>query len=102
MTTKIELDLPIGEPEFLQLCKELDISYIGVFGSVSRGEQRADSDLDLLVHFSKPQSLLDVIEAELRLEEYLGREVDIVTEGNIKPRIEKHIMEDLVDLYGTR
>jgi len=102
MSSKLELDLPFDDLAFAELCGELDIAYLGLFGSTSRGEQHADSDIDLLVRFSEPKSLLDVIAAEHRLEDFLGREIDLVPEGGLKPRVRPRVMQDLRDVYGTR
>lgn len=102
MTSKVELDLPFNDPAFAELCEELDIAYLGLFKSSSRTDQEPGSDVDLLVKFSKPMSLLDVITAELRLEEFLGKDVDLVPEGGLKPRVRPRVMEDLRDVYGRR
>jgi len=102
MASKLELDLPVDDPAFAKLCEELDIAYLGLFGSTSRGEQQADSDIDLLVKFSEPKSLLDVIAAEHLLEAFLGKEIDLVPEGGLKPRVRERVMQDLLDVYGTR
>ena len=58
-----------------------------VFGSFARGEETPDSDLDLLVDYDKSNklSLLDVVRFKLDLEKILGREVDLVENGYIKP-----------------
>ena len=102
MTSKHEIRLPFDDPRFIKLCKELDIAYLGLFGSASRGEQKEDSDVDLLVKFSKPKSLLYVIAAEHRLEDFLGKEIDLVPEGGLKPRVRERVMQDLRDVYGAR
>lgn len=58
-----------------------------VFGSFARGEETPDSDLDLLVDYDKSNklSLLDVVRFKLDLEKILGREVDLVENGYLKP-----------------
>ena len=74
--------------------------YIGVFGSYSRGEQKKYSDIDLLVKFTNPQSLLNLISIESILSEKLGLKVDLVTEGALtNKRIKKSIINDLQFLY---
>jgi uncharacterized protein len=98
----MRVQVPFDDPAFLQLCEELNISYVGLFGSISRGEGRPGSDLDLLVSFSAPKSLLDIIGAQRKLKEFLGQDVDLVTEGGLKPRVRERIMRDLVDVYGSR
>ena len=58
-----------------------------VFGSFARGEETPGSDLDLLVDFSEASklSLLNVIRFKLNLEQLIGREVDMVENGYLKP-----------------
>ena len=102
MTSKVEHDLLFNAVTFAELCEELDIAYLGLFGSASRGEQQADSDIDLLVRFSEPKSLLEVIAAEHRLEEFLGKQVDLVPADGLKPRVRPRVMQDLRDVYGSR
>ena len=59
-----------------------------LFGSFSRGEETADSDVDILVEFDrsgKPVTLLTYARIWRELEERLGRDVDLVEEGTLKP-----------------
>ena len=58
-----------------------------VFGSYARGEETEQSDLDLLVDYDKTKklSLLDVVRYKLDLEKLIGREVDLVENGSLKP-----------------
>lgn len=59
---------------------------VRVFGSVARGEDRPDSDIDLLVRFDKGANLIDLADLTDELEDLLGRHVDVVSEGGLKPR----------------
>lgn len=68
---------------------------IGVFGSFARGEQEATSDIDILVDFRKPVSLIDFVALERHLSEILGRKVDLVMRSALKPRIGKHILREV-------
>jgi len=58
-----------------------------VFGSFARGEEKPDSDLDLLVEYSEDVhlSLLDVVRYKLDLEKLINRDVDLVQDGYLKP-----------------
>lgn len=58
---------------------------VRVFGSVGRGEASTSSDLDLLVDMSEGRSLFDLVALGDELEEALGVEVDVVTEGSLSP-----------------
>lgn len=68
---------------------------LGIFGSFARNEATPDSDVDLLVKFSKPISLLDIIGIEQSLSDQLKRKVEIVTERALSKRIRTSVMRDL-------
>ena len=78
--------------------RDYHVSSIGIFGSVARDEQSKESDLDLLVSFDEPVSLFDVVRLEQELESQLGVEVDVVTEGSLKPRIGERVAADLIEV----
>lgn len=59
---------------------------VAVFGSVARGEDTADSDIDLLVEFEPASSLLDLIELEEALQDLLGTGVDVISAGALLDR----------------
>jgi len=83
-------------------CKKNDISYVGIFGSFSRGEERSNSDIDILIDFNQKKSLMEIGGIQYDLQEKLGRSVDLVSMGNIKPDIKKYILKDLRVLYEKR
>jgi hypothetical protein len=57
---------------------------VRVFGSVVRGDERDDSDVDFLVSLEPRRTLLDLARLEVRLEAMLGRSVDVVTEEGLR------------------
>lgn len=71
---------------------------VRVFGSVPRGEADDSSDLDLLVDMSGGRSLLDLVALSDDLEDALGIEVDVVTEGGISPYLRDRILAEAVAL----
>ena len=70
---------------------------IAVFGSVARGEDGPDSDVDFLVTFDKGTSLLDLVGLQDSLEEFLKMPVDVISIGGLKPR-DHHIREEALAL----
>jgi predicted nucleotidyltransferase len=70
---------------------------VRLFGSGARGEDRPDSDVDLLVDFDSDSSLFDLIRLTRELEELLGRPVDVVSTGGLKER-DKKIEAEAIDL----
>ncbi len=71
---------------------------VRVFGSVQRGEETSSSDLDLLVDMSEGRSLFDLVALGDELEESLGVEVDVVTEGSLSPYLRDRILSEAVVL----
>lgn len=74
------------------------VKSIGVFGSFVKGRQKKGSDLDILVEFFEPISLLRFIHLENYLSEILGVKVDLVMKDALKPRIGKHILNEVVNI----
>jgi hypothetical protein len=73
--------------------KQAGIVRLSVFGSTARGDQRPDSDVDLLAAFDATRriSILDIAGMELDLSEILGCKVDLLEEGRLKPRVQKSV-----------
>jgi hypothetical protein len=96
--------LPEGfdNQDLRRIYRENDISWVGVFGSVARGEATPRSDIDLLVRFSKPKSLLALIRVERELSRTFGKKVDLLTEAAISPYIKDRILKDLQVVYEAR
>lgn len=74
--------------------QEAGVKSLRLFGSVVRGEARGDSDIDILVEFSKPIGLLAFLRLKNRLSELLGRPVDLVTAEALKPRLRDRILSE--------
>lgn len=81
--------------QMLPYCKQHGISKLGIFGSFARGAARPDSDLDLLVSFEQPVSLLTQIRMERELSELLGVKVDLVTEQGLSPYLRDLVYAEL-------
>jgi predicted nucleotidyltransferase len=72
-------------------------SRVRLFGSAARGDDRPDSDIDLLVDFEDDSSLFDLMRMERDLKALLGRSVDVVSAGGLKSR-DRAILAESVDL----
>jgi predicted nucleotidyltransferase len=70
---------------------------VRLFGSVARGDERADSDIDLLVDFAPGSSLFDLLRLNRELAELLQHPVDVVSRGGLKPR-DRAILDEAVEL----
>ncbi len=82
------------------LAEKYGVVEVGVFGSYVRGEQRPDSDLDVLIELTDPPriSLLGLVNLENYLSDLLGIKVDVALKKNLKRRIGQHILQEVVPL----
>ena len=71
------------------------VAQIGVFGSFVRGEAAEDSDVDILVEFSRPVGFVAFMRLETHLQKLLGRKVDLVSRKALKPYIGRRILEEV-------
>jgi predicted nucleotidyltransferase/DNA-binding XRE family transcriptional regulator len=81
-----------------QLAAAHGVSNLRVFGSVARGEETANSDLDLLVDVSPEVGLLGLARLQRELETVLQARVDLVPAGDLKPAIRGEVDSELVAL----
>jgi predicted nucleotidyltransferase len=74
---------------------------LSLFGSTVRREDRPDSDIDLLAAFDETRqiSLMDVVGIENQLADLLGRPVELVEEGTLKPRVKKSVDAEAVRAF---
>lgn len=94
------MNLASAEKEkIVEICKRNDISYCALFGSFARGEADENSDIDLLVRFSKPIGLFGFSGVEQELAEALGRKVDLATDKMIGKYIRESVFRDLKIIY---
>ena len=72
------------------------VNSLEVFGSFVKNEQNKNSDLDLLVSFSKIPSILKFLELKNYLSDQLKINVDLVMKDSLKPRISKNILNESI------
>ena len=92
--TEIKTRLQAQKP---YLYEKYGVTEIGVFGSYVRGEQKSDSDIDILVTLTDPPriSLLDLVDLQYYLSDLLEMEVDIAVKGNLRKRIGQRILSEV-------
>lgn len=84
--------------EVVALASRHGVRVLGVFGSVARGEDRPDSDIDLLVELPAGMGLFAVARVQNELEGMLGAPVDLVPEAGLKAGVRPAVEADLVPL----
>jgi hypothetical protein len=82
------------------LAETYGVREIGVFGSYVRGEQRPDSDVDVLIELERPPKigLMGLVGLELYLSELLGLKVDVAIKKNLRKRIGSRILSEVVSV----
>ena len=91
-------DIRAKKPALLEIAAKYGVSDIRVFGSVARGEERPDSDVDLLVHLADGRSYIDLGGFQYRSSEILHRHTDVVLDHCMNKYIAPYIMEDATPL----
>lgn len=91
-----ELLLEAAAPVLKALAAERGYSKLAVFGSVARKQARPDSDIDLLVEAPDRASSFDFVDFKMLLEQVLGRGIDLVDYGGLKPRLDDDIRREAV------
>jgi predicted nucleotidyltransferase len=76
--------------------EEYHVKSIEIFGSYVRGEQSQKSDLDLLIVFSQPYSLWELLDVKEFLSKKLRLKVDLVPKDSIKPMLKERITQEAV------
>lgn len=84
------------------ILKKYGVRRARLFGSVARGSEHADSDVDILVSFMRPTDGWTYAGLARELEEALGRPVDLVTENALSEYMRPRIEADLTSLYEER
>jgi len=79
--------------------KEHGVRYAAVFGSVARGEDRPESDVDLLVRLGRPTGMVGYMKLIEGLEESLERKVDVITEQSLNEHLLPYVARDIATIY---
>jgi predicted nucleotidyltransferase len=93
-----ELLLDAAAPALKALAAERGYGKLAVFGSVACERARRDSDIDLLVEPPRGASSFDFVEFKMLLEQVLGREIDLISWGGLKPGLDDDIRREAVML----
>ena len=93
---KIEEIKKILEEHKEELQDRYKIKKIGIFGSYIRNEQKAESDVDILVEFEEVPDLIEFVDLKNYLSELLNVKVDLVMKSVLKPNIGKRILKEVV------
>lgn len=92
-------------PHYEEVCtilRQYGVSYAGLFGSRLAGDNRSESDYDLLIEFAPDSktTFLGIMKLQGQLEDILGHPVDLVTKRGLSPYIGKYILSSVRQFYG--
>lgn len=92
--------LPVDAIE--QICRKYRVSELSVFGSSGREHFRDDSDVDLLVEYlpDAHPTLITLSKMRRELAQAIGRSVDLVPKGGLKPIVRDDVLNDAEIVYG--
>jgi len=84
--------------EILAIAQQNGIRNVRIFGSVARGKERFDSDIDLLVEIEDGRTLFDLIRFKQEIESLLERKVDVLTDQAVHELLREQIMNEVIQL----
>jgi len=84
----------------LILEERFKVKTIGIFGSYVRGEQKEKSDVDIIVEFKEPVSILHIVSLENYLSDILGIKADVIPKRNIRKELENNILKETIFVWS--
>lgn len=95
--------LGVEREDLARLCVEFGVVELAAFGSVLRDDFAEDSDVDLLVDFAPDRqvSLFDLLRLQHRLEDLIGRPVDLVPKEGLKPLVRDEVLSTARTVYAA-
>lgn len=82
----------------MKLAASYGASNVRVFGSLARGEARAESDIDLLVDLAPQQTLLQLSAFRQELEALVGEKVDLAVSSDLRPEVRQAVLAEAIPL----
>ena len=82
-----------------ELVESYQITYLSLFGSVTRGEARPAEGVGILVKFARPTGLFQFLDLKKRLEALLGCKVDIGKPHSIRPHLKARVLQEAIRVF---
>ena len=86
----------------LSVLRQQPIQRAAVFGSFARGEEQPQSDIDVLIEYSAPHSLFDILRLQNELQDATSRKIDLVEYAAIKPSIKEKILSQAITILWAK
>lgn len=88
--------------KIIPILKRQGVIKAAIFGSAAKGEMKKNSDVDILVKFKNTKSLMELVGIQFKLEEKIGRKVDLLTYDSIYPLLKDRILDEQKIIYEKR
>ena len=95
---KLEEIKEILETHKKELKEKYKVRVVGIFGSYVHGNQKSESDIDLLAEVDDRVSLFDLVGAEIYLSEILQIKVDLIPKKDLRPELKDTILKEAINL----
>lgn len=93
---KINKNIIKIKPQIIKIIKKSGIKKAGIFGSYARGDQKASSDIDILIEPTNEMGFFEVVKLEDELKEKLKKKIDLLTYASIHKLLKKRILHEEV------
>lgn len=88
--------------QIISVFKPFNPTKLGIFGSYARGENTAQSDIDIMYAFQDGIGLFQLVKIKDTLEKLLDKKIDLVSEKYINEKIKPFISKDLKVIYESK
>lgn len=95
---KNSIEIQKIKEKIMPILKAHNVTKAGIFGSYARGEQKKNSDIDILVELDENLSLFEVARIKGLLEKALRRKIDLVEYNLIRKELRKYILNDEIPI----
>ncbi len=94
----MKVNIDTIKQKVVPILKEAGVKHSAIFGSIVRGEEKKGSDIDILVDLPREVTLFGFVGLKHKLEDALGKKVDLVEYKGIKPRLKPYILNEQVPI----
>lgn len=91
-------DIKVIKQKMKPILKSYKVIRAGIFGSYARGEQKRNSDIDILIEIGDKADLIEVIKLKYHLEKKIKKKIDLVEYDSIKKALRKNILKEEIPI----
>lgn len=95
---KKEQEIEKIKKRIIPILKQYKVTKAGIFGSFARGEQKKNSDVDILIEMDDGSGLIKLIQLKAKLEKEVGKKVDVVEYCAIRRQLRESILRDEIPI----